>query len=164
MSAVPFKANAAGRHHVPRQWHRVSVQATTATAEDGMIGDGDIDPEQIGNRTQKTFGLTQRLVELQAKRKAGLDGDRRMNWLAPGSLLAGACHAATASAVNHTVRLARRTNAASYSGQFVTRYLALENLWPRLSVNLYGMSFHNQQCGTAGRSDGRGAFPPPFRH
>ena len=46
-----------------------------------MIGDGDIDPEQIGDRTQKTFGLTQRLMEHQTKRKAGLDGDRRIDWL-----------------------------------------------------------------------------------
>jgi hypothetical protein len=28
-----------------------------------MIGGSDIDPEQIGDQTQKTFGLTQRLVE-----------------------------------------------------------------------------------------------------
>src|SRR5271155_5399363 len=57
-------------------------QATTATAQGRMIGDGDIDPEHIGDRTQKTFGLTQRLVEHQAKREAGLDGDRRIDWLA----------------------------------------------------------------------------------
>ena len=48
-----------------------------------MIRDGDIDREQIGDRTQKTFGLTQRLVEHQTKRKeTGLDGDRRIDWLA----------------------------------------------------------------------------------
>src|SRR5271154_3909922 len=82
----------------------------------------------------------------------------------PRSLVAGACHAATASSVNHTVRLPRRTSAASYSGQFVTRYPALENLRQRSSVNLYGMSFHNHQRGTAGLSYGRGACPPPFRH
>ena len=54
--------------------------------------------------------------------------------------------------MNHTVKLPSRTSAASYSGQFVTRYLALENLWRQPSVNLYGMSFHNQQRGTAGLS------------
>ena len=47
-----------------------------------MIGDGNIDLEHIGNRTQKTFGLTQRPVEHQTKRKAGLNGDRRIDWLA----------------------------------------------------------------------------------
>ena len=47
-----------------------------------MIRDGDIDPEHFGDRTQKTFGLMQRLVEHQTKRKAGLDGDRRIEWLA----------------------------------------------------------------------------------
>jgi hypothetical protein len=51
--------------------------------------------------------------------------------------------------MNHTVRLVRRTSAASYAGQFVTRYLALENLWRRPSANLYGMSLYNQQRGTA---------------
>ena len=70
------------------QWLRTvkpieqDCQATTASAEGGMIGDRDIDPEHIGDRTQKTFGLTQRLVEHQTKRKAGLDGDRRIDWLA----------------------------------------------------------------------------------
>jgi len=47
-----------------------------------MIGDGDIDPKHIGDRVQKTFGLTQRLVEHQTKREAGLDGDRRIDCLA----------------------------------------------------------------------------------
>jgi hypothetical protein len=47
-----------------------------------MIGDGDIDPEHIRARTQKTFGLTQRLVEHQTKCEAGLSGDRRIDWLA----------------------------------------------------------------------------------
>ena len=56
------------------QWLRTvrplehDCQATTATAEGRMIGDGDIDPEHIGDRTQKTFGLTQRLVEHQTNR------------------------------------------------------------------------------------------------
>src|SRR6059058_674951 len=44
-----------------------------------------------------------------------------------------------ASSVNHTVRLPRWTNAASYSGQFATRYRAFGILWRRLSLNLYGM-------------------------
>src|SRR5277367_158859 len=75
------------------QWLRTvkpleqDCQATTATAERRMIGDGDIDPEQIGDRTQKTFGLTQRLVELRAKREAGLDGDRRIDCLTARFLL-----------------------------------------------------------------------------
>jgi hypothetical protein len=56
--------------------HRQDCQATTATAEGRIIGDGDIDPEHVGDRTQKTFGLTQRLVEHQAKRETGLNGDR----------------------------------------------------------------------------------------
>jgi hypothetical protein len=52
--------------------------------------------------------------------------------------------------VNHTVRIPRRINAASYSGQFVTRYLALGTLWRRLSLNLYGISFHNERLGWTG--------------
>ena len=48
------------------QWLRTvkpleqDCQGTTATAKRGMIGHGDIDPEQIGDRTQNTFGPTQR--------------------------------------------------------------------------------------------------------
>src|ERR1700678_2613992 len=54
-----------------------------------------------------------------------------------------------ASSVNHTVRLPRRISAASYSGQFVTRYRAFGILWRRLSLNLYGMGLHNHEHGTA---------------
>ena len=45
------------------QWLRTikpleqDCQATTATAQSRVIGDGDIDPQHIGDRTQKTFGL-----------------------------------------------------------------------------------------------------------
>jgi hypothetical protein len=42
----------------------------------------------------------------------------------------------------------RRTRATSYSGQFVTRYLALGNLWRRLALNLYGIGFQNCDDGT----------------
>jgi hypothetical protein len=49
--------------------------------------------------------------------------------------------------VNHTVGLLRRIDAASYFGQFVTRFLALGTLWRRLSLNLYGISFHNERLG-----------------
>jgi hypothetical protein len=33
---------------------------------------------------------------------------------------------------------------------FVTRYLALGNLWRRLALNLYGMGFQNYDDGTTG--------------
>jgi hypothetical protein len=81
----------------------------------------------------------------------------------PRSPVAGACHAATASSVNHTVRLPRRINAASYSGQFVTRYLALGTLWRRLSLNLYGMSFHNERLGRAAYPTVRPAASPSIQ-
>src|SRR5208283_5143083 len=68
--------------------------------------------------------------------------------------LSPAEHASLRWTHNHSVRLPRRTRAASYSGQFVTRYLALGNLWRRLSWNLYGMGFQNYDNGTTG---------PPYR-
>jgi hypothetical protein len=107
-----------------------------------VIRDGDINPEHVGDRSQHALGLTQRLMD-PAKRETCLDGDRRIDRLSARSPVAGACHAATASSVNHTVRLPRRTNAASYSGQFVTRYRATGILWRRLSLNLYGMELPN---------------------
>jgi len=47
-----------------------------------MIGDGDVDLEHVGDRSQQTLGLSQRLMEDQADRKARLDGDRRIDRLA----------------------------------------------------------------------------------
>jgi hypothetical protein len=46
-----------------------------------VIRDSDIDREHIGDRPQQALGLAQRLVEHQAKREAGLDGDRRIKRL-----------------------------------------------------------------------------------
>ena len=54
-------------------------------------------------------------------------------------------HASLTWTHNHTVRLPRFTSAASYSGQFVTRYLAVGILWRRLSLNVYGMGFQNHE-------------------
>src|SRR5271170_3354369 len=68
--------------------------------------------------------------------------------------LSPAEHASLRWTHNHTVRLPRRTSAASYSGQFVTRYLALGNLWRRLSLNLYGIGFPELRRRTTG---------PPYR-
>src|ERR1700722_15081484 len=53
-------------------------QPAAATAKRRMIRNGNIDPEHIGDRTKQSLCLTERLVEHQAKRKAGLDGDRRV--------------------------------------------------------------------------------------
>jgi len=46
-----------------------------------VIGDADIDSQHRSERSQQALGLTQRLMEHQAKREAGLDGDRRIDWL-----------------------------------------------------------------------------------
>jgi hypothetical protein len=53
--------------------------------------------------------------------------------------------------MNHTVRLPRRTNAASYSGQFGTRYLALEK---KLLTTAFGERVRYEFRQPAGR-DGR---------
>ena len=42
---------------------------------------------------------------------------------------------------------------------YVTRYLAFGNLWRRLSVNLYGMGFHNHQRRKSGLSYGPAGSP-----
>ena len=93
-------------------------------------------------------------MERQAECEAGLDGDRRINRLPPRAPIAGARQAATASSVNQTVMLPRRTSAASYSGQFLTRYLAFGILWRRLSLNLYGMGSPQEEtaCDRTGRA------------
>src|ERR1700688_287847 len=48
-----------------------------------------------------------------------------------------------ASSFSHTVRLPRRTRAASYAGQFVTRYFALGNLSRRSALALNGIGASN---------------------
>jgi hypothetical protein len=45
-----------------------------------MIGDGNVDVEHVGDRSQ-AFGLPQRLVKYQAKRETSLDRTRRIDRL-----------------------------------------------------------------------------------
>jgi hypothetical protein len=52
--------------------------AAARSALSGMIRNGDIDLEHLGDRSQHTRSLTQRLVEHQAKREARIDGKRRL--------------------------------------------------------------------------------------
>jgi hypothetical protein len=54
-------------------------QTATPATQGRVIRNGDADPEHGGNRSQHALGLTQRLVEHQAKREASLDGDRRID-------------------------------------------------------------------------------------
>src|ERR1700728_5363299 len=60
---------------------RQDRQATTAAAQCRVIGDGDVDLEHVGDRSQQTLRLSQRLMEYQAEREARLDGDRRVDQL-----------------------------------------------------------------------------------
>jgi hypothetical protein len=55
--------------------------AAAATAQGCMIRNGDIDLEHLGDRSQHALGLTQRLVEHQAKRETCIDGERRIHRL-----------------------------------------------------------------------------------
>jgi hypothetical protein len=50
---------------------------TTALAQGCMIGDGNIDRQYVGDRSQQALGLTQRLMEHQAESRARLDGQCR---------------------------------------------------------------------------------------
>src|SRR6202045_1956613 len=65
-----------------------------------------------------------------------------------------------ASSVIHTVRLPRLTSAASESGQFVTRYLALGILWRRVSLNLYGIDLTSRDRRRPYRHDVNLAIAP----
>jgi hypothetical protein len=46
-----------------------------------VIRDGDVDLEHVGDRSQQTLGLSQRLVKDQAEREARLDGECRVDRL-----------------------------------------------------------------------------------
>ena len=49
---------------------RQNRQTATAAAQCGVIGDGDVDLEHVGDRSQQTLGLSRRLVEYEAQREA----------------------------------------------------------------------------------------------
>ena len=101
-----------------------------------MIRDADINSERVGNRSQQAFGLTQRLMEDQAKREAGLDGDRRIDWLTAPLSGGRGMPGINGFFGQPNGDAPRRTNAASYSGQFATRYRVFGILWRRVSLNL----------------------------
>ena len=50
--------------------------AATAAAQGGMIRNGDINLERLGDRSQHAFGLTKRLVKHQPKRERRFDRKR----------------------------------------------------------------------------------------
>ena len=56
-------------------------QIATPTAQRCVIGDSNIELEHIDDRSRQAFGLTQRLVEHQAKYETRLDGCRRIDRL-----------------------------------------------------------------------------------
>src|SRR5208283_2725597 len=62
-----------------RLWQDGQIGAPTA--QRCVIGDSNIKLEHIGDRSQQAFGLTQRLVEHQAKCETRLDGCRRIDRL-----------------------------------------------------------------------------------
>src|ERR1700751_1111301 len=59
----------------------IEAHCQTRAVHIRVIRDGDINAEHVGDRSQHTLGLTQRLMEHQAKREARLDGDRRIDRL-----------------------------------------------------------------------------------
>jgi hypothetical protein len=72
-----------------------NVQTASPTTQRRVIGNSDIQSEHIGDRSQQAFSLAQRLVEHQAKCETGLDGYRRIDWLATAlasSWRAPRCH------------------------------------------------------------------------
>src|SRR5271166_1412863 len=55
--------------------------AAAATAQRGIIRNGDIDLEHLSDRSQHALGLTQRLVEHQPKHETRFYGQRRIDRL-----------------------------------------------------------------------------------
>jgi hypothetical protein len=52
-----------------------NLQLVATPTERGVVGDPDLDAEQIRDRSQRTLGLTQRLTQHQAKGQSRLNGD-----------------------------------------------------------------------------------------
>ena len=77
-----------------RAWH---LQRLGPAAQRGVVRDGQSEPLQVDDRTDQPLGLPQRQMEHGPERR------RCPPWVVRGS----AVQAATASSVNHTVRLPR---------------------------------------------------------
>src|SRR5580698_7136320 len=60
---------------------RQDREIAATAAQRGMVGDGNVDLQQAGDRSQQTLSLSQRLMEDQPEREARLDGDRRVDRL-----------------------------------------------------------------------------------
>src|SRR3954465_15577369 len=98
-------------------------QTAAATTERGVVGNSDLNAEQIRDRSQRTLGLTKRLMQHKPKRQFGLDSDVGIDRLA-----------APLSGCRCIPRL--------HGIVGVTRYLTFGILLRRLSLTLYGMDFH----------------------
>src|SRR5690349_22407634 len=58
-------------------------QPAALAAQSRVVGNSDIDMEHRGDRAQQAFGLTQRLMKYEAQCETSLDGNRRIDRLAP---------------------------------------------------------------------------------
>ena len=58
-----------------------NIVGPAPSAERRVIRDGNGDTEHLSDRTEQTFGLSERLVEHQAECETGLDGDRGIDRL-----------------------------------------------------------------------------------
>ena len=99
-------------------------QPPAPAAQSRVVGDSDIDMQHRGYRAQQAFGLTQRLMKYQAQCETGLDGNLRIDRLATAFSGRWSMPGRNRFFGKPTVMLPRLINAESYSGQFVTRYLA----------------------------------------
>ena len=106
------------------------LQALATATQGRIIRDGKpVQLEHLHQRPQQACRLPQGLLEHQAYRRGGFDGQQvRINGYPPRRPVFSASQAAWASSVNQIIGSSRRCNAALYSGQWVMRYLGLENL------------------------------------
>ena len=86
-----------------------------------MVRYGEIEIEQLQDGADQPFGLAQRQVEHRPQGQRRRDRQTEKEACPPRVVRGAAAQAATASGVNHTVRLPRARRAASYSAQLVTR-------------------------------------------
>src|ERR1700722_7929623 len=128
-----------------------------------MIWNGDIDLEHLDIRSEHALGSTKRLVKHQPKRETRFDCKRRIYRLS-AALSGGRGMPCLHRFLGKPYREAScRTSAASYSGQFVTRYLAFGILWRRLVLNLYGIDLPIRQTGHRLPYDRSAATAPSTR-
>ncbi len=115
-------------------------QRVSPPTERRVVGNRQGETEKTDDRANQALGLTQSQPEYGPQRRNLRIASDEYHACPPRLVRGAACQAATASSLNHTVRLPRWRRLASYAVQFVTLRFCFGMQWRRAASDLNGMS------------------------